>query len=103
MGINSIRIQEWHMTPENRKIMGELVRAAVSPDVLFVSHHIVWQKGTEEVELSSPESFLFNHDIAKLLYGEEEYEHVLSLLALIPDVDRLQWLNEHKSFWNDNG
>lgn len=95
----SIRSQEWHMTPENKKTLEDLIQNAVHPEVAFVSHHIVWRnKDGSEIELSSPEAFLFNKEILESLFGHA-WDVWAKTLAITPEVERLHLLERSRNFW----
>ncbi len=96
--MNSIRISEWHLTSENKATMEELIKAAIDPEVIFVSHHIAWRKSGEEVELSSAESFLFSHEILKKLFGEAWFEWGKKVFET-PDIERLKFLGDNRAVW----
>ena len=71
---------EPHWTPEGRAIIEKLVRAAFGKDVNYVpSHH---------------------HAVAFRLFGGEKMRSTLAELSGVPELKRLQWLEDHEVEWN---
>lgn len=108
---------EQYMTPIGLEMIPKLVRAAFGKHTIYLpTHHVTFQTGKplpnpppqsnltndgELHEMASFETFLFNHDVARRLFGDA-YLETLAELAKVPELERLQWLKGRESQWNNN-
>jgi hypothetical protein len=107
---------EVYMTPIGQEMIPKLIRAAFGKHTVYLpTHHLTFQTGNpvpqpegsqnpltndgETYEMASLETFLFNHQVAFLLFGPD-YRPVLSQLACVPEGERLQWLKDREHLWN---
>jgi hypothetical protein len=91
---------EWHRTPKNQSVLEELIRAVYDPQQIGISHHIGFVKDGEFVDLASAETFLFNHEVLKSLFGGQ-WKEWARLLVETPELERLSFLGEHKEIWRN--
>ena len=100
---------EQYWTPKGKATIELLVRAAFGKDIVYIpAHHIAFivGKGATEAnrageiyEMASLETFLFNHAVAKRLFGDQ-YLAILAELAVVPEIERVNWLKEREAQWN---
>lgn len=88
---------------ENSQLYKDIVREVFGVSDVIIAHHIVYV--TEETradgfhyqiveEIPSADALIFNHDIARKLWGPVEFPAILAQLACTPVEDRDNLLRE---------
>lgn len=77
-----------------RELFSDMIKEAYSTDQVIVAHHLVYVAVDKRdgfdfqivEEIPSADTLIFDHDAAKIIWGEE-WEAILGQLALLP-VDK---------------
>jgi hypothetical protein len=76
---------------------GDLFKAIImevyGADQFVAAHHLIFTKNGEIQELPSADMMIFDHDIAKVIWGSG-YKEVLAKLAVVPIETRDELLGE---------
>lgn len=84
---------EWHRTPENKAILEELLKRVYEPDSILIAHHICYEKSGETHEMASAETFLFDPEAMRKLFGPD-WQVEITESALTDPTQRLQRIAE---------
>ncbi|MCK1742192.1 hypothetical protein IVA80_15310 [Bradyrhizobium sp. 139] len=83
----SIWLQENERNAKSAELLKAIVREVYGATEIGVGHHIMWSTGSCTDEQPSVDTLMFDHHVAKTLWGES-WREVLTALALEPAVTR---------------
>lgn len=89
---------------ENSQLYKDIVREVFGVTDVIIAHHIVYV--TEETrddgfkyqiveEIPSADALIFNHDVARKLWGDTDYPVILAQLACVPVAERDRLLADY--------
>lgn len=64
-----------------------LINEAFKPDQYIAAHHLIYQNGAEIQEFPSADTLIFNHHVARIVWGDG-FKDVLAQLAREPEGTR---------------
>lgn len=87
--------RENNRNTDNEALFRDMITAAYPDCTLVVSgHHVFYKRGDVTEEIPSADALIFDHTIAKAVWGEEKYLATLATLAIIPAEARDAALRE---------
>ena len=87
MGNLSIWYAENERNASSRQLFVEIIKEAHGAEEVGVGHHMMFSVQSVHDELPSADMLIFDHDVAKKLWGDN-WQSVLTQLALIPISER---------------
>jgi len=69
------------------EIFKTMVSEAFKPTQFIAAHHLIYQRGTETQEFPSADTLIFDHDVARIVWGDG-FKEVLMRLVCEPTKTR---------------